>query len=141
MTEEIHKEPPEGFREHRTRSGFSQHNGPTYEKVEDGSVYRGFYVLGRHCNSLGIVHGGQLMSFADALLGMTVWHETRKTPLTVRMTTDFISIARPGQWVEGRGFVTKATHSVIFCGAEIYVGKRTIMTAQAIFKAMERHSK
>lgn len=133
-----YQEPPEGFKPHLSAGGYSNHNGPFYQKIEGHNNFRGFYVLDRHCNSMDIAHGGLLISFADALLGLAVYRKTRKAPLTVRLTSDFISSAKRGEWVEGKGRVMGMANSVIFVAADIYVGDRTVLTAQGVFKAQER---
>ena len=133
-----YKKPPAGFEPHFSSGGFSNHNGPFYQKLDGENSYRGFYILDRHTNGIGIAHGGLLMTFIDGLLGMTVFRKTRRAPLTVRLTTDFISSAKLGEWVEGKGTVVGTTESEVYVSAEIYVGERTVMTAQGIFKPQRR---
>ena len=79
------------------------------------------------------------MAFADGLLGTAVWRETQTVALTVRMNSDFLSSARPGEWLEGMARVTRATRSVAFCEAELYVGTRPVLKATGVFKLMQRH--
>ncbi|MEP5323239.1 PaaI family thioesterase, partial [Marinobacter alexandrii] len=107
-------------------------------KIDGYKNYRGFYVLDRHCNSMGIAHGGLLVSFADALLGLAVFRKTRGAPMTVRLTTDFMSTAKRGDWVEGQGSVTGLANDVVYVNALVYVAERTILTAQGIFRAQKR---
>lgn len=130
--------PPAGFEPHLSAGGFSRHNGPFYQKIEGHNNYRGFYVLERHCNSMGIAHGGLLVSFADALLGMAVYRVTRQAPITVRLTSDFIASAELGSWVEGKGTVIKAVDGLIFVNAAVYVADKTVLSAQGVFKAQRR---
>lgn len=130
---------PEGFEESRTRGPFSTHNGPFFHKVSEDGFAQGFRVLPRHCNSRGIVHGGMLMTFADGLLATAVWRATGKVGLTVRMNSDFLSIARPGEWVEGTAEVTRAGRSLVFAEARVNAGTRLVLTASGVFKVMERH--
>jgi acyl-coenzyme A thioesterase PaaI-like protein len=130
--------PPAGFEPHLSAGGFSRHNGPFYQKLDGHDNYRGFYVLERHCNSMGIAHGGLLVSFADALLGMAVYRLSRRAPITVRLTTDFVAAAKMGDWVEGKGTVIHAGDDVIFVSANIYVGDNTVLMAQGVFKAQKR---
>jgi uncharacterized protein (TIGR00369 family) len=130
--------PPAGFEPHLSAGGYSRHNGPFYQKLDGHDNYRGFYVLDRHCNSMGIAHGGLLVSFADALLGMAVYRVTRQAPITVRLTTDFVASAKQGEWVEGKGSVTRAGKTVIFVTASIYTAERVVLTAQGVFRAQRR---
>ena len=130
--------PPAGFEPQLSAGGYSRHNGPFYQKLVGQENYRGFYVLDRHCNSMGIAHGGLLVSFADALLGMAVYRVTRLAPITVRLTTDFTASARRGEWVEGKGQVIDTRDDVIFVSAQIYVADNTVLSAQGVFKAQSR---
>jgi acyl-coenzyme A thioesterase PaaI-like protein len=128
---------PEGFIESH-RGPFSTHNGPVYHKITDEEYLHGFRVRDRHCNAHGILHGGMMMAFMDGVVGGAVWRGTDSPALTLRMTTDFVSIARPGEWVEGRGILTRATKSIAFVEGCMYSGDRTIMTASAVFKRMRK---
>ena len=131
--------PPEGYTKSTTRGPYTSHNGPFYHKVTEDEFHHGVRVKQRHCNSRGITHGGMLMSFADGLLGTAVFRATKTVALTIRMNSDFLSSARPGEWLEGTARVTKATKSVAFCEAELFVGNRPVMKATGVFKLMGRH--
>ena len=132
-----YRDPPEGFEPHLSAGGYSRHNGPFYQKIVGHENYRGFYVLERHCNSMGIAHGGLLVSFADALLGMAVYRKTRLPPITIRLTTDFVAAARRGEWVEGCGWIVREEHGVVYVNADIYVADRAVLAAQGVFKGSE----
>jgi uncharacterized protein (TIGR00369 family) len=136
---EIAIDPPPGYEAHRSHGAFSQHNGPYYFK-RDGDDFRlGFRVLARHCNSYGVVHGGMVMTFADRLLASAVAMKAPHRMLTVRMTTDFIGMARAGEWVEGTGRVTRAGRSLVFVeGSATVLGGRPVFTASGVFKVFER---
>jgi uncharacterized protein (TIGR00369 family) len=139
MSTDQNDNPPEGFTPSTTRGPYTTHNGPFYHKVTDEGFWHGVRVRARHCNSRGITHGGMLMSFADGLLGTAVFRATKTVALTIRMNSDFLSSARPGDWLEGTARVTRATRSVVFCEAELYVGQRTVLRASGVFKLMQRH--
>jgi uncharacterized protein (TIGR00369 family) len=139
MRDEQDDNPPEGFTRSTTRGPYTSHNGPFYHLVTETEFRHGVRVKARHCNSRGITHGGMLMAFADGLLGTAVFRETKTVALTIRMNSDFLSSARPGEWLEGTARVTKATKSVAFCEAELFVGNRAVMKATGVFKLMGRH--
>jgi acyl-coenzyme A thioesterase PaaI-like protein len=130
--------PPDGFEPHLSAGGYSNHNGPFYQKLVGQENYRGFYLLDRHCNSMGIAHGGLLVSFADALLGMAVYRKRREAPITMRLTSDFIASARVGDWVEGKSTVSAVEDGVVFANADIYVDQRTVLLAQGVFRTQRR---
>src|SRR5690606_9245932 len=82
--------PPEGFVLSSSRGPYTVHNGPFYHKVTPDGFWHGLRVRRRHCNSLGITHGGLLMTFADGLLGTAVFRATKTVALTMRMNSDFL---------------------------------------------------
>jgi acyl-coenzyme A thioesterase PaaI-like protein len=126
---------PPGFVESTTRGPFATHNGPVYHKLDDKFV-RGFRALAHHCNTHGIVHGGWLMAFTDGVLGAAVWEATKTRSVTLRLNSDFIAMVRAGEWVEGRGLVTRATRSLVFARAELSAGGKIVLTAEGVFKLM-----
>lgn len=129
----------EGWESYVSNSPFTAPHGQMYQKIDpDGVCWRAFCAQTIHCNAAGIVHGGMMVSFIDALMGLTVANCAQTTALTVRLSTDFISIARPGDWVVGQGRVTKLTSSVAFVEAWAHAGARPLTSAQGIFKLMRR---
>jgi len=129
---------PEGFVLSKTRGPFTSYNGPYWHKTDEDAFFHGFRARRRHCNSHGIVHGGMIMAFMDGLLGTAVWRETKARAVTMRMTSDFLSMARPGEWIEGTAWVTRATRSVAFVEGKVYVGARDVLTASGVFKLMRK---
>ncbi len=132
--------PPEGFVLSERRGPFTTHNGPFYHKLDGETFVQGFRARERHCNGLGIVHGGLLMSFADSLLAAAIWRGTGQRLVTIRMTSDFLNMAKPGEWVEGISHLRHADGTIAQASARIYVSSRTVLTASGIFKLMGRRS-
>jgi acyl-coenzyme A thioesterase PaaI-like protein len=132
--------PPDGFVESRDRGPYTTHNGPLFHKRDGERFFHGFRVLKRHCNGLGTLHGGMLMSFADGLMGGACFVVAKVPAMTVRVTADFLSIAKTGDWIEGEARVKRATKSLVFVEADIHANGRLIMTASGIFKIMEAHA-
>ncbi|CAA9213625.1 MAG: hypothetical protein AVDCRST_MAG27-15 [uncultured Craurococcus sp.] len=111
--------------------------GPFWYKREEGGFRYGFPAEARHLNLGGVVHGGMLMSFADDVLGMTVWEAAGRKPCTtVQLSTQFISPARAGEFVEGRAEVLRSTRSVVFVRGLVMVGDRTVIHADGIWKIL-----
>lgn len=139
IAREIALDPPEGFIEAPSRGAFSRHNGPFFYKPEGDSFHLGFRVLGRHCNAFGVAHGGMLMTLADRLLATAIGRLGARRMLTVRMTTDFIGMARAGEWVDGTARVTRAGKSLVFVeGSAGVLGGRPVFTASGVFKVFEK---
>lgn len=128
--------PPEGFVRLVQRGPFTEHNGPIYGRVGEEGAVQGFLALGRHANSLGIVHGGMMGSFLDTLLGQAVSAASKKPAVTIHLSLDYLSMARVGDWIEGRAAVTRLTRDVAFAEGQARVGTRAIVRATGVFKLM-----
>ncbi len=140
MSEEQVPAPPEGFTA-STRGPFTTHNGPFFHRIgEDGAFEHAFYVLKRHCNGLGIVHGGMLTTFMDGVLARAVVTATGAAAVTVHLSVDFLSMARAGEWVFGEARVTRRSKDLVFAEGRIRVGERDVMRGSAVFKPLRRRS-
>ena len=131
-------EPPEGFEPSRERGPFSNHNGPYFEARPVVGSAQAFYALPRHCNRMGIVHGGMISAFIDGLLAGAVGRASRTASVTIHLSIDFLSMARAGEWVMGESRVTRATKEIGFAEARVYVGEKDIARASGVFKLMHR---
>ena len=126
---------PDGFAPIDKPSSFGQLIGPVYERPEDDGMFvRALRVEDKHTNLGGVVHGGVLMSFADVILGTVSYRHAGRPGMSVRLVSDFVSPARVGDWLEGRGTVTKATRSIIFAQGALTVEGRTILTVSGTYK-------
>ena len=95
---------------------FEQRAGPFYERREDdGSWICAFRTEDRHMNGGGFLHGGCLLTFADASLFTIAREEMHDSfGVTMNLSGDFLSSARPDQFVEARGEVTRGGGKTIF---------------------------
>ena len=126
---------PDGFAPIDKPSSFGQLIGPVYERPEDDGMFvRALRVEDKHTNLGVVVHGGVLMSFADVILGTVSYRHAGRPGMSVRLVSDFVSPARVGDWLEGRGTVTKATRSIIFARGTLTVEGRTILTVSGTYK-------
>jgi uncharacterized protein (TIGR00369 family) len=128
---------PEGFQVLDWRRGFGRQIGPLYRRVEKGRVTLGFHVDEHHTNGMGNAHGGMLMTFADMAWGQIVSVEMSAFWVTVRLTCDFLSSARLGEWVEGGGEVLRREGDLFAIRGRIWSGERTLITGTGLFKALE----
>ncbi|WP_135469139.1 PaaI family thioesterase [Crenalkalicoccus roseus] len=111
--------------------------GPFWARREEGRWAYGFLAEARHRNDGGVVHGGMLMSFADDVLGITVWEAAGRRPCTtVQLNTHFIAPARLGDFVEGRAEVLRVTRSVVFVRGVLTIGGRTAVAADGVWKIL-----
>lgn len=133
MTEEI-PPPPEGFVP-SARGPYTTHNGPMFHKLmPDGSFEHAFYVLPRHCNAMGIVHGGMLATFLDGLLARAVHQAQGGMSVTLHLSIDFLSAAKRDQWVFGEAMVTRQAREITFASARIHADGRDVLRGSGIFK-------
>jgi uncharacterized protein (TIGR00369 family) len=131
--------PPNGFVLSERRGPFTRHNGPFYHRPNHERTEHGFLALERHCNGLGIVHGGMLASFIDGMLGQAVSTDARTAAVTIHLSLDYLSMARAGEWVQGEARITRRAREVAFAEARAFVGAKDVLRASAVFKLMDRH--
>lgn len=128
---------PDGFTAIEHSASFGRLTGPFYDGHDETGFVRAFRPDERHGNSLGIVHGGMLMTFADIVLARAVRAVASGRPfVTLRMTTDFVTPARLGDWVEGRAKVTRHARGVVFVRGRLSVGARLVLKADGLFRIL-----
>ena len=133
MSDEI-PPPPEGFVP-SPRGPYTTHNGPMFHKFNaDGTFEHAFYVLPRHCNAMGIVHGGMLATFLDGLLARAVHGAAGGFSVTLHLSMDFLAAARKGQWVFGEAEVTRSAKEITFAQARIHSDGRDVLRGSGVFK-------
>jgi uncharacterized protein (TIGR00369 family) len=136
--------PPPGYTETPLWDPFEAFVGPLFDRREaraDGTqeLSMAFYVDERHLNGRDVVHGGMLMTFADAVLGSAAWNATGRTPcVTLSMQTSFLGPARMGDLVECKPEITRKARSVIFVRGTFTVAGNPIMTAASLWKVLGR---
>ena len=125
---------PEGFIVNERRGPFTNHNGPFYIKKDTNRSTHGAFILDRHCNAANIAHGGMLMSFADGVLGHTVYSKTKRAGVTIKFNSEFLSAAREGEWLEGYGNVSHVSGDYVYCNTMLKVSTRNVLSVTSIFK-------
>jgi acyl-coenzyme A thioesterase PaaI-like protein len=128
---------PEGA-ENISLRGFNLHAGPFYRLPDDGAVRRfAFIALEKHMNSVGTVHGGLLMTFADIAMSRTSRLATdAKSCSTVSLSCDFVGAGKLGDLIEIRVHVTRRTRTMVFMSSQMMAGERVLMSAQGMWKIM-----
>lgn len=113
---------PEGFVPLPTGLGFTDVLQPSYRKVAGDTVRFGLVVDVQHSNSLGICHGGVLMTLADitAASGVNMARGIRAGSPTINLGMDFIAAARQGEWIEGCAEQVSLKRRFGFCSGAIY---------------------
>jgi len=129
---------PAGYRRFRATSGFVAVNGPLFVRHEGGVFRLGFRVEPRHCNPMGICHGGMLATFADMLLPIGTVSQVpelhdRFLP-TVSLQVDYVGPARLGAWVEGEMQVLRTTRSMVFAQGLVRSDGEIALRCSGVFK-------
>ena len=132
---------PDGYKTLAGLSTAEDHIGPFYYQKNEAGLRMGFRAGEQHCNGLGTVHGGVLMTFADYAVTMLALVGVKENCTTVSFTGDFISAARRGDWVEAGGQVVKRTGSMTFVNGQLTVGEEVVMVFQAVVKRLKTPAK
>jgi len=131
-------EPPEGYVVQSGRGAFSEHIGPYYHRPSADGAAQAFLALARHCNGLGLIHGGMIAAFLDGLLAAAAARAAGATPVTIHLSIDYLDMGRAGDWVMGEARVTRATRDIVFVEGRARVGERDLARASGVFKLMRR---
>lgn len=122
---------------------FEQRAGPFYERVEDGPEgplgITAFRAGQEHMNGGGFMHGGCLLTFADAAL-FTIARPAMAGSfgVTVNLSGDFLDSARVGEFVEARGEITRAARSIVFVRGLVTADARPVLSFTGIIKKVGR---
>ena len=102
MTEIAEEPVPEGFEPLPKGLGYTDSLWPTYRRVAGEEVSFGLVVQAQHTNTMGICHGGVLMTLADitAATGANQARGVLAGSPTVHLSIDYISAARQGEWIQ-----------------------------------------
>ena len=117
--------------------GFMEMVGPLYARREAaGGIVFALPVEERHCNPMGICHGGMLTTFADMVIVVTAALATPGQALgpTVSLTCDFLAPAPLGRLVEGRGRSLRSTRSLGFAECLLTIAGDPVLRASGIMK-------
>jgi uncharacterized protein (TIGR00369 family) len=126
-----------GFTETRLIDPFEIYVGPVFESGLSGAKRYALKVDHRHVNMRGVVHGGMLMTFADAALGQAAWDSTNHAPsVTLNMQTHFLRGAREGDIVEVEPKVMRQTRALLFIKGDFTVAGEAVMTVSSIWKLL-----
>lgn len=128
---------PDGFRMLRDVGGqFIQVNGPIYFKKSEVGLVIGLRIEERHCNPMGICHGGMLMTFCDMAMPMAANFANKLAQFlpTISMSTDFVGPAKLGSWLESRTDVLKVTRNLVFTQTILTADGEAVVRASGTFK-------
>jgi uncharacterized protein (TIGR00369 family) len=129
---------PPGFKPVPMGGGFIAANGPLYVYHEGAVVKLGFRIEPRHCNPMGMCHGGMMASFCDMLLPISVHRKSaavgqRFLP-TVSLQIDYMAPVPLGAWVEGECDVLKVTRAMVFAQGLVRADGVDAVRCSGVFK-------
>lgn len=129
---------PEGFEPRRFGDGFIAVNGPLYVKKLNPGILLGFRVEPRHCNPMGICHGGMISTFCDMLLPISAHYLSadlaRRFLPTINLQVDFLAPSPKGAWVQGQAQLLRATRSMVFMQGLVSADGQSVARVSGIFK-------
>ena len=127
-----------GWEEIVNHTAFGELVGPIWRNDENGKPRFGFVVAPKHLNRSGNLHGGMLMTLADQAMAMTARQVTgNKRHATIELNIQFVDGVKLGQFVVACPEVVRATRSVVFMQAKMFVGDRLVVTTSGIWKILE----
>jgi uncharacterized protein (TIGR00369 family) len=127
---------PDGFEPFSPRDDFIGYNGPLWLKPQADGLRVGLLIEQRHCNPMGVCHGGMMMTLADMVMGMGCGFITklRFPHPTISMNCDFIRGPKAGQFVEGMARISRRTRNLIFANCELTADGEVMLTGSGVFK-------
>lgn len=115
---------------------FETLTGPYYYRTDDDGTIRGAFIPEtKHLNGGGIVHGGALMTFADAMLGALVYLGlNNQFAVTVTFNTEFVGSGAAGAPIYGTGRIVRETKSMVFLQAQLEQNDQPILAFSSAMK-------
>ncbi|MEO1643246.1 MAG: PaaI family thioesterase [Pseudomonadota bacterium] len=137
-----HLRVPDGFVLAQTKGAFTNHNGPVYQASAVGDVRSGMFVLDRHCNGMGFLHGGMASAFADRAIAVAVWEATQRFSVTLKLTLHYYETVRLHDWLEAHPVVKSVEAGIVQVQADLLTGgKKLAARADATFRSLRRTAK
>jgi uncharacterized protein (TIGR00369 family) len=112
---------------------WEMNGGPFYLRTElDGSKRAAFRAAEKHMNSLGSMHGGAMMTFADFFTFALADPSADEATVTVSLNSEFVRGAVVGDLVEATGECVKRGRNLIFTRGLLSTGGKTMMNFSAV---------
>lgn len=123
---------PPGFT-HLPGSGFLRNCGGLF--VDSTRNLIAVRIRPEHLNPLQIAHGGFLATLADTAFGWALKQAAgdQQPPATVSLALDYLSPARPGDWVEAHVQVHKIGHLLSHASLQLWADEKLLVQAKATF--------
>jgi len=128
---------PAGYRIADVMDPFEMRAGPyfcTLDGADDPHLM--LITNNNHCNRLGPVHGGCLMTMMDLWLCQTAvtGFKHQEEMVTISMTSTFVGACFAGDTLIARAQVLKRTHRTVFVQGQITRDDDPVFSASAVLK-------
>lgn len=128
---------PPGYTETKLIDPFEIYVGPVFEQGETGRKRYALRVEERHLNRRGVVHGGMLMTFADAALGQAAWDATDHAPsVTLNMQSHFLRGVVKDELIEVAPVITRKTRALVFIRGDFTVKDEIVLSVSSVWKLL-----
>ena len=118
---------------------FESGTGPFYTRTdENGRVVCRFIAEPRHMNGGGFMHGGCFLTFADFSCFAIAEEHTQGPSVTVNLSGDFLSAAKPGDVMEATGEVTRAGGRLIYVRGMITANGKPALSFTSVITKISR---
>lgn len=121
---------------HVPEGGFIGLVGPVWSRTEESGRRFGFLAEARHANTLGVVQGGMLMTFADRAMGTLAWEAAGRPCVTASFDMQFAGAGRIGSFLTLDGEIVRRTASLVFVRSLLRSGAAVIGSAQGSWKIL-----
>ncbi len=127
-----------GYKYISSNDKFEDFLGPFLIKEEEnGEISCAVQSDERHANSMGTLHGGFLMTFADFALFMFSECGEDEPCVTVGFNSEFIAAGKAGDVVIARGECVRKTKSMVFARGSLMAGDEVLLTFSGILKRIK----
>lgn len=135
MSEVNEESVPTGFEQLPRGLGYTDSLWPTYRRVEGEQASFGLVVQPQHSNTMGICHGGVLMTLADitAATGVNMARGVLAGSPTVHLSIDYISSAKQGEWIQAKAEQVSIKRRFGFCSGGVYNSKGVVARFSGTF--------
>ncbi len=125
-----------GFVEFPSLSPYVALNGPVYARVgENDQLELGFVVQQKNTNLNGCCHGAVLFSLLDSVMGASILYrlEPEYSVATLNLSSNFLGVARVGEWLVGRAAIDGCSKSHFFASGSLSGSGGIVATATGTF--------
>ena len=111
--------------------------GPFYSRTnDDGTVTCAFAPQDKNTNYVGILHGGAVMTFADAAASTLAHFATDGPTVTISFNCEFLGTGVAGTPIWATGRVLRETKSMVFVQGQLDQNDQPILAFSSVAKKL-----